>query len=126
MTWNIYIMEVMNTSKKNMRKLEYYTGIAYSASDATRDVLKNIIRRFHEHRCHYHSNWMNGTKKIPRRIVFIENSYNNRKNAEKREQEIKRKGRNYKEKLIGEFRERNPHLVGYIDNYFHRYGRFYC
>ena len=119
-------MEVMNTSKKNMRKLEYYTGIAYSASDATRDVLKYIIRRFHEHRSHYHSNWMNGTNKIPRRIVFIENSYSNRKNAEKREQEIKRKGRNYKEKLIGEFRERNPNLVGYIDNYFHRYGRFYC
>ena len=124
MSWNVYIMEVMNTSKKHMGKLEYYTGIAYSPSDATKDVLRNVIRRFHEHRCHYHSRWMNGTRKIPRRMVFIENSYKKRKSAEIREQEIKKKGRGYKEKLIYTFRENNPYLVGYIDNYFRRYGNF--
>jgi len=117
-------MEVINTSKNHMGKLEYYTGIAYSPSDATKDVLRNIIRRFHEHRSHYHSKWMNGTRKKPRRMVYIENSYKNKKSAEIREQEIKKKDRSYKKKLIYEFRKRNSELVDYIDNYFYRYNNF--
>ena len=68
---------------------------------------------------------MNYTKKIPRRMVFVENSYKNKKSAEKREKEIKVKGRRYKEKIIKEFREKNPILVRYIDNYFMKYGRYY-
>jgi predicted GIY-YIG superfamily endonuclease len=80
-----------------------------------------VIRRFHEHKAHYHSNWMNGTKKIPRRMVFIENSYKNRQSAEIRELEIKKKGRIYKEKLIEVFRKKNPPLADYLDNYSSRY-----
>jgi len=125
MAWNVYIMEVMNTSKNRSGKIEYYTGIAYSPTESTKEVLKNIFRRFHEHRCHYKSNWMNGTRKKPRRMVYVENSYKNRKSAEIREQEIKNKGRYYKEKLISDFREQNPYLIDYIDNYFYRYAR-YC
>jgi len=124
MVWNVYIMEVRNTSKNHMGKLEYYTGIAYSPSDATEEVLRNVIRRFHEHHGHYHSRWMNGTKKIPRRMVFIENSYNDRKSAEIREKEIKKKGRKYKEKLICDFRGKNPFLAAAIDKYFYRYATF--
>jgi predicted GIY-YIG superfamily endonuclease len=124
MAWNIYIMEVMSTSKKNMGKIEYYTGIAYSPSHSTRDVLRNIVRRFHEHRCGYKSNWMNYTKKVPRRMVYIENSYKDKKSAEIREKEIKTKGRKYKIKIIKDFKENNPYLVNYIDSYFYRYARF--
>ena len=67
---------------------------------------------------------MNGTRKIPRRIVYIENSYKNKKDAEKREKEIKQKGRSYKIKLIYEFKENKPYLSSYIDSYFYRYSRF--
>ena len=124
MSWNVYIMEVINTSKKRRGKIEYYTGIAYSPSDSTKDTLRNIFRRFHEHKGHHNSNWMNRTRKIPRRMVYIENSYKNKKNAELRELEIKKKGRKYKENLIQIFRENNPYLSSYIDNYFYRYARF--
>lgn len=111
-------------SKKNMGKIEYYTGIAYSPTNATKEVLRNVIRRFHEHKVHYHSNWMNKTMKIPRRMVFIENNYKNRQSAEKREKQIKRNGRKYKMKLINEFRQNNPYLTSYIDKYFINYARF--
>ncbi len=122
--WNVYIMEVINLSKKNMGRIEYYTGIAFSKSDSIKDVLRNCIRRWHEHKAHYKSKWMNFTRKVPRRLVYIENGFSNRSVAENRERQIKNRGRCYKEKLIGNFKDSNPVLFNFVVNYFYRYGRF--
>ena len=122
--WNVYIMEVLNFSKNHPGKIEYYTGIAYSPSDNFKDIARNIIRRFHEHKAHYKSSWMNHTRKIPRRIVFVENGFKNKYQAEKREYSIKKKSHNAKADLIETFHKDYPHLSDWLDNYFYRYGRF--
>lgn len=122
--WNVYIMEVINSSKNHRGEIEFYTGIAYSPTDGLKDVARNIVRRFNEHRLRYKSNWMKNTKKIPRRIVYVGDGFKRKSDAEQREKQIKNKGRSYKIELAQSFYLEKPVTADWLDKYFSRYGRF--
>ena len=93
MSYYVYIIEGIRTSKKNYGNIVYYTGMT-----------GNPVKRLNEHRAGIKSNYMRNNKIVPRRYVYIE-QLSTYKEALARETQIKNLSLDDKQGLIREYNQ---------------------